>query len=60
MLKEAYTTASQFITSSEGEKETWKAKMTPEEFEETVQKQFDAFKEKFLKRLNGEQNEEVS
>ena len=59
MLKEAYTTASQFITSSDGETETWTAKMTPEEFEETVQKQFDAFKEKFLKRLNKEQDEEV-
>jgi len=59
MLKEAYTTASQFVTNSQGEKETWTAKMTPEEFEETVQKQFDIFKENFLKRLEGKQDEEV-
>jgi hypothetical protein len=60
MLKEAYTTASQFVTNSEGEKETWTAKMTPEEFDETVQKQFDTFKENFLKRLNGEHDETIS
>lgn len=59
MLKEAYTTAAQFVTNSAGEKETWTAKMTPEEFEETVQKQFDIFKENFLKRLEGKQDEEV-
>ena len=57
MLKQAYTQASKFVTNSEGETETWTAKMTPEEFEETVQKQFNQFKEKFLAKLNGETNE---
>ena len=53
MLKKAYTQASQFVTNGEGEIETWSARMTPEEFEETVQKEFDKFKENFLNKLNG-------
>lgn len=57
MLKQTYTEASKFITNSDGETETWTAKMTPEEFEETVQKQFNQFKEKFLAKLNGETND---
>ena len=57
MLKQTYTQAAKFVTNSEGEIETWAAKMSPEEFEETVQAQFDIFKENFLKRLNGETNE---
>jgi hypothetical protein len=31
--------------------------MTPEEFENTIQKEWDKFKENFIKRLNGESNE---
>jgi hypothetical protein len=56
MLKEAYTTASKFVTNSEGETESWSAKMTPEEFEETVQSQFNIFKENFLKQLDKQSN----
>jgi hypothetical protein len=58
MLKEAYTQASQFVTNSEGEKEQWSARMTPEEFEETIQKQFDVFKEKFLNNLDNRETNE--
>lgn len=58
MLKEAYTQASQFVTNSEGEKEQWSARMTPEEFEETIQKQFDIFKEKFLNNLDNKETNE--
>ena len=57
MLKKAYTNAANFVTNAEGETETWSAKMTPEEFEETVQKQFDTFKKKFLENLDKEENE---
>ena len=57
LLKDTYTQASKFVTSSEGETEKWSAKMTPEEFDTTIQKQFDIFKENFLNKLNGEQNE---
>ena len=53
LLKQSYTQASQFVTNAEGETESWGARMTPEEFEETVQKQFDKFKENFLNKLNG-------
>ena len=56
MLKEAYTTAAKFVTNSEGETESWGAKMTPEEFEETVQAQFNIFKEDFLKQLDKQFN----
>ena len=58
MLKEAYTQASQFVSSGNGDVETWTQKMTPEEFEETVQKQFDTFKENFLTNLNKETKNE--
>jgi hypothetical protein len=53
LLKQAYTQASEFVTNADGETESWGAKMTPEEFEETVQKQFERFKENFLNKLNG-------
>jgi len=57
MLKQTYTQASKFVTNADGEIETWAAQMTPEEFDEKVQKQFEQFKERFLKRINGEQDE---
>jgi hypothetical protein len=57
LLKEVYTNATQFVTNSTGDVETWSAKMTPEEFEETIQSGFDKYKENFLKNLNGENNE---
>jgi hypothetical protein len=57
MLKQTYTQAAEFVTNSDGVLETWGAKMTPAEFEETVQTQFNKFKENFLKNLDGESNE---
>ena len=57
MLKQAYTQIQEFVTNSQGEKETWSAKMTPEEFDATIQTQFDKFKEDFLKKLNGNDDE---
>ena len=57
LLKEAYTQASTFVTNSEGEQEHWSARMTPEEFEQTVEAQFAKFKENFLNKLNGNENE---
>lgn len=53
LLKQTYTQASQFVTTEKGETESWAAKMTPEQFEETIQKQFNEFKQKFLNNLNG-------
>jgi hypothetical protein len=58
MLKQTYTQASEFVTNSSGEKETWSARMTPEEFEDTIQKQFDKFKENFLAKLNKDEQHE--
>ena len=52
MLKQAYTEAMSFVSNSEGQTETWAAKMTPEEFEETVQSNFEKFKQNFLDNLN--------
>ena len=54
MLKKAYTQISKFVSNSEGELETYEARMTVEEFEEKIQKEFDKFKENFLNKLNGE------
>ena len=51
ILKEAYTQSSKVVQNSKGDVETWHAKMTPEEFEETVEKQFKEFKENFLKNV---------
>lgn len=54
LLKQAYTQSTQFVSNSSGDLETWAAKMTPEEFDEKIQKEFERFKENFLKKLNGE------
>lgn len=52
LLKQTYTKSIQFISNSDGQTENWTSKMTAEEFEETIQKQFDEFKRKFLENLN--------
>ena len=51
MLKEVYTQASSTVMNADGMVEHWSAKMTPDEFEKTIQTQFDNFKVKFLKNL---------
>ena len=51
MLKDTYTKTSEYVQNADGAVETWHAKMTPEQFEDTVQKQFDEFKIKFLNNL---------
>tara|TARA_R110000751_G_scaffold283911_2_gene387447 strand:- start:1235 stop:1876 length:642 start_codon:yes stop_codon:yes gene_type:complete len=58
MLKKAYTEASTLVTNADGLLETWSAKMTPEEFEEKVQEQFNEFKKELLENLNKEENED--
>jgi hypothetical protein len=57
MLKQVYTEASNFVTNSEGQQEAWTARMTAEEFDETIQKQFDKFKQEFLNNLDKETDE---
>lgn len=57
MLKQAYTQASKIVTNADGETETWSARMTSEEFQEKIEKSFEQFKENFIKRLNGENDE---
>jgi hypothetical protein len=57
MLKKAYTEVSKFVLNADGETESYAAKMTPEEFEEKIEKSFAEFKEQFLQKLNGENNE---
>ena len=56
LLKQTYTQAIDFVSNTDGAKETWSAKMTVDEFEEKIQKEFDKFKEDFLKKINGEEN----
>ena len=51
MLKDTYTKTSEYVQNADGAVETWHAKMTTEQFEDTVQKQFDEFKIKFLNNL---------
>ena len=57
-LKEAYTKSQQYVTNSDGLMETWAAQMTPEEFEEKVQKEFDEFKLKFLENMEKGNNDD--
>jgi len=59
LLKQVYTESMQFVSNGDGLTETWSAKMTAEQFEETIQQEWNKFKENFLKKLNGEntQNE---
>ena len=52
LLKKVYTEASKIVTNSDGLTENMDAKMSAEEFEETIQKNFDLFKEDFFKKLN--------
>jgi len=54
MLKEIYTQASKFVTNSDGITETWSAKMSPEEFEETIQSDFNKYKQEFIEKINKE------
>ena len=58
LLKQAYTEVQQFVSNSEGHVEHWSAKMTPEEFENTIQKQFNQFKENFLAKLNKKEKQD--
>jgi hypothetical protein len=57
MLKNTYTEASKFVLNGDGETESYAARMTPEEFEDKIEKSFAQFKEQFLQKLNGENNE---
>ena len=51
-LKQVYTEDYTTVAGADGQLETWKAKMTPEEFENKVEKEFENFKIKFLENLN--------
>ena len=58
LLKEAYTQALQFVSNSDGQVESWTAKMTKEEFEEKIETEFAKFKEKFLANLDKQTEED--
>ncbi len=58
LLRQTYTQAAEFVSNGDGSTETWTAKMTPEEFDRTIQEQFNKFKEEFLKNLDKENNDE--
>jgi hypothetical protein len=57
LLKQAYTQASEFVLNADGEVEHWSARMSTEEFEEKIETGFAEFKTRFLKRLEGKQDE---
>lgn len=58
LLKQIYTQASTAVINADGMTEKIDAQMTPEEFAEKVEKSFAEYKENFLKKLNGEINED--
>ena len=51
-LKQVYTEDYTTVAGADGQLETWKAKMTPDEFENKVEKEFEQFKIRFLENLN--------
>lgn len=51
LLKEAYTKSYTVITNADGAKETIESRMTPEQFAETVEKQFEEYKQKFMEQV---------
>ena len=51
-LKQVYTEDYTTVAGADGQLETWKAKMTPDELENKVEKEFEQFKIKFLENLN--------
>jgi len=51
MLRKAYTEASKVVINGEGEIDTYAARMTPEEFNEKVEKGFESYKKDFLEKL---------
>jgi len=58
LLKKAYTESSKIVINGEGETETWAAKMTPAEFEEKIEKNFQKFKENLMNKIEGKQSNE--
>ena len=58
MLKEAYTQASSTVINADGHLEHWSAKMSKEEFDNKIQKEFDKFKTKFLENLHKKENDD--
>lgn len=58
MLKEAYTQASSTVMNADGHLEHWSAKMSKEEFDNKIQKEFDKFKTKFLENLHKKENDD--
>ena len=52
LLRDVYTHASKLVINSEGETETWASRMTPDEFEEKIIKEFESYKTDFLDKLN--------
>jgi len=58
LLKQTYTQTQQFVSNSDGHVEHWSAKMTVEEFENTIQQQFEQFKIKFLANLDRKEKQD--
>jgi len=58
ILKKAYTEVSKVVINGDGLTENVEAKMTPEEFESTIEKNFKLFKADFLKKLDKQLNKD--
>ena len=57
-LKQVYTEDYTTVAGADGQLETWKAKMTPKEFKNKIEKEFDKFKENFLEKLNKKEDDD--
>lgn len=60
LLKQSYTTSYQVIANADGMVETLDARMTPEQFAEKVEREFQEYKEKFILQLSQTEDQNES
>lgn len=57
LLKQAYTKSYEVVSNSDGKTETVDARMTPEEFAEKVEREFQEYREQFMKEVTKMENQ---
>lgn len=56
LLKQAYTKSFEVVSNSDGKTETVDARMTPEEFAEKVEREFQEYREQFMQEVTKMEN----
>ena len=58
LLKQAYTKTYEVVTNADGKTKTIDARMTPEEFTEKVEREFQEYREKFMQQVTKLENQD--